>query len=515
MTINDSIKLLNLEYAKEHIERIEFEEIHYKQYINVYLKRELKYCTNYDDQSGELCGSININNFGYYTRQVFHHSNTIKRQNLTVHIPRYLCKTCGKTFSGKNSIDFMNSNLTKGTFLYIMEELKEPTTTFNRLSVTTGLSNTKITTIFDKYFRPIRMKLPTVLCIDEFYKGRYFSKKFAAVLTDWENNKVIDIIDSRWTRDLENYFEMIPIYERSNVEYLTCDFYPAYRDIAYRYFPNVRVVVDLFHLKQILNKTFKIRINQVLFMEVKKCTNEELQLLEDTSLSHISDNNKGYNYKFLKKFQRELFISNNKHKMFQLRNWKGIKTQMSHQDIIDRLLGLDPRLKGMYLIIQEFYDVLDQYAIHVAKKVYPGRKFSDEEAALITCDQQFVFKQQWDEASNELDIIFNKMATFETDIFIKHVKTFREWKPEIINSMIRDSRYNGRRFTNSNAESNNAIIKQILTNVKSIRNFDRFAKRAIYVINDGTPIKDKPDDLNKQSRCKGINSGKKYTIIKH
>jgi transposase len=506
--------MLNLEYARKHINKISCKEINHKQYIDIWLKREKKYCTNYDRKTGELCGSMNIKNSGYYNNKVFHYSNTIKKQELIVHIPRYKCLICGMTFSEVNTIAFLESNLTKGTFLYIMDELKEPTTTFTHLAKLTGLSTTKIIKVFDQYFRPTRRKLPEIICIDEFYKGRHFDKKFAAVLTDWQNNKVIDIVDSRRTHDLENYFERIPAYERNNVKYVTCDFYKTYRDITYRYFPNARVVVDTFHLKQLLNSTLKRRINKVLFRELKKYTEDELESLEQIKLSDLSDKDKGFNYKFIKKYQRELYISNSKCNMFKCFQWKGSNIERSHQDMVDIILSMDVRLKSMYLLIQEFYDILYQFRITVERKVYVGKKYNQDQVNLLKRHQQSRFIDNWNSASNELDIIFAKIDKFETKAFETNVATFRNWKTEILNSMILDKNYgDNTHFTNSNAESNNAIIKQVLCNSRCIKNFDRFSRHCMYVINKGTPIKAKPENLNNQTRCKGVNNGKKY--LKH
>ena len=83
-----------------------------------------------------------------------------------------------------------------------------------------NLSVTTVIKIFDKYVECRRLALPSILCFDEFYRSKKSKEKYAFVMADFMNNKIVDIFNSRHKDKLDKYFCDIPEKERNSVEYI-------------------------------------------------------------------------------------------------------------------------------------------------------------------------------------------------------------------------------------------------------------------------------------------------------
>lgn len=59
--------------------------------------------------------------------------------------------------------------------------------------------------------------------------------------------KVLDILYSIKSACLVEYFKSLDKSKRMNVKYLSCDMNKTFIDIAKKYFPNTKIVVDRYH----------------------------------------------------------------------------------------------------------------------------------------------------------------------------------------------------------------------------------------------------------------------------
>ena len=60
-------------------------------------------------------------------------------------------------------------------------------------------------------------------------------------------HKVLDILYSRKSACLVEYFKSLDKSKRMNVKYFSCDMNKTFIDIAKTYFPNAKIVVDRYH----------------------------------------------------------------------------------------------------------------------------------------------------------------------------------------------------------------------------------------------------------------------------
>lgn len=80
-----------------------------------------------------------------------------------------------------------------------------------------GVSSTRIMEIFDTFVRVKRHSLPRVLLIDEFHFSRNSKYKYPAILMNFENNLIIDIVESRTHDIMSDYLFKIDLEERKKV----------------------------------------------------------------------------------------------------------------------------------------------------------------------------------------------------------------------------------------------------------------------------------------------------------
>ena len=73
-------------------------------------------------------------------------------------------------------------------------------------------------------------------------------------LTDLEAGHIFDILADRRQRYLFEYFNSYPLKARNMVEYVTTDMYKPYINLAKKVFPNANIVVDKFHIVQLLTR---------------------------------------------------------------------------------------------------------------------------------------------------------------------------------------------------------------------------------------------------------------------
>ena len=88
-----------------------------------------------------------------------------------------------------------------------------------------GVSVSTVVDIFDRHVQIKRKTLTHILCFDEFYFNRHAKKKYAFMIMDFSKKYIIDIVESRWSEDLYDYFFHIPLEERNQVKYIIIDMY--------------------------------------------------------------------------------------------------------------------------------------------------------------------------------------------------------------------------------------------------------------------------------------------------
>ena len=307
-----------------------------------------------------------------------------------------------------------------------MELLKDPHITFKKVSQLLNISPTAaINTIYKNLPKhtPIR---PEALCVDEIYLGRNASKKYVAVLLNFETNEIVDIIFGRSKDALHSYFQKFTKQALDNVKYLSADMYEGYRFLTRHYFKKAKLCSDSFHIIQIINAMFNHQLKSI--MKQYDYSSLEYYLLKKKRfiLLKNSDSVDWYKQEYNHKLGYTVYY-------------------MKYREL---LFNINPMIK-------EIYDLKEAYI-------------------------QFNRLKDKDLIISQFDILISKFYGHSNQEISRVGRTLNKWKQEILNSF---TWFNGRRISNGPIESRNNIIKLLIRNAAGYPNFDHLKRRIIYCIN--------------------------------
>lgn len=108
-----------------------------------------------------------------------------------------------------------------------------------------------------KFFLPRNRQpksLTEHLAIDEYKSVKSVTAAMSCILMDNYKHTVVDVLENRTQAYLTNYFTRFSRAERLKVKTITMDMNGAFKNFLPRLFPNVIVIVDRFHIVQLMTK---------------------------------------------------------------------------------------------------------------------------------------------------------------------------------------------------------------------------------------------------------------------
>ena len=204
------------------------------------------------------CNSKNIVKNGARYRKIKYIPIQNYNVELELTIQRYICKDCKKTFSPSTNIVSDNSNISNNLKYTIALELKENislTSIANRYNI----SITSVQRIMDECYSNFKVNkeyLPETICIDEFKSVKNIDGAMSFVFADFQSKNIIDIVEDRRLHSLTEYFSRFSLEARNNVKYICMDMYTPYISLVNSIFPNAKIVIDKFHIVNLVNRAF-------------------------------------------------------------------------------------------------------------------------------------------------------------------------------------------------------------------------------------------------------------------
>ena len=327
MSITNSIlKLLNMkDYNLNFNENfIEERQINNKRCLVFlgYLKNNFEFCP--------LCGCINKNTIiKKGTRNSLIKIN--KHAELTTYLDltkqRYKCKNCNRKFYATTPEVDYRCHISNQVKLSVLNLAKETISKY-LIAKLNNVSDNTVQSIFDTVFYNdtiYKNYLPKAICIDEF---TFKKKTYAFNICNAKNGKTVDLILDRTTNNLDKYFSHYTEKARKRVKFVVMDMYNPYIDLIKKWFPTAKIIIDLFHIVQLLTKSLnKTRINVM---------NE-----------YKEDRNKFKNYwRLILKSRFDLDTGSwNKFRCF--------KNLMTETDVVDYLLSKDKNFLNTYDVYQD------------------------------------------------------------------------------------------------------------------------------------------------------------------
>ena len=105
-------------------------------------------------------------------------------------------------------------------------------------------------------FKVNKEHLPEAICIDEFKSVKNIDGAMSFVFADYQSKSIIDIVEDRRLHSLTEYFSRFSLEARNNVKYICMDMYTPYISLVNSIFPNAKIVLDKFHIVNLVNRAF-------------------------------------------------------------------------------------------------------------------------------------------------------------------------------------------------------------------------------------------------------------------
>lgn len=341
---------------------------------------------------------------------------------ITLDLPRYYCPSCNKTYT-HNIKTFASKSLTNVLKKKIVDKFAT-ICTFKSIAKEYNISLTEVINVFDETCPNLKAPFSEAICIDEFSNIRNSEFKFACVIIDFYTHKIIDILPSRTTPYLDEYFSKLPLKTRQKVKYVVTDMYDGYISAIKKWLPNATIAIDPFHYMEYLTEAVqsirrRILSDESLYFQDKSWMNTHWRLL--------TTNPKNY-----------------PNKMMTLKSGMTI----SYYDRVYKFVQQDNELQYAFLKVQDIFYELN--------------------------------KLKQDKASNCFNFIIDSLASSTSKEFVECSKTWNHYKEYIINSFIK---YKDRRLSNGPIEGINKRVKELKAVMSGYRNTKRFYKRIILVQN--------------------------------
>ena len=338
--------------------------------IKGYLFNNYEYCPN--------CGCINENTIikkGIDKCLIKINKISEMTSYLELNKQIYKCKNCNKKFTAKSNIISFGCRISNNVRLAILNCAKE----FMSKSLIARLYNVSDNTvqkIFDSVFyndTVYKTFLPKAICIDEF---TFKKKTYAFNICNARNGKTIDLVLDRTTNNLDKYFSHCTEKARKRVKFVVMDMYSPYIDLIKKWFPNAKIIIDLFHIVQLLTKSLnKTRIN-------------------------VMNQNKDDSTKF-KRYWRLILKSRFDLDTSCWKKFRCFKNLMTEVDVVDYLLSKDK-------FFENSYDLYQDILYHLQHRDYKG--FSQ------------VINQKYKDISKQLQTTLNTLKKYS-----KYIKNTLEY----------------------------------------------------------------------------------------
>ena len=323
------------------IEMLELKDNNIKFYENCYYKQEIKGVTHkifegylsYQPEYCDKCGILFDEDFekhGFITSNIKIPDVSGYKTILKLHKQRYLCKHCNKAFTLKTNIVDYGCFISKNTKWKIAKDLKEKRSEKD-IAIANNVSPNTVERIMDSYYNTNKLYknyLPEVLSFDEFKSVKSADGAMSFNLCNGKTGKIIDIVENRQLNYLLKYFSYYTHQARCNVKFIIIDMYSPYISLILKLFPNASIIIDKFHLVQLISRSLnKTRIN--IMKKDKK------------------------NYNKLKRYWKLLLKSRDELDCSHWRKFTCFNELMTEIDVVNYLTEINEELNNTYQLYQD------------------------------------------------------------------------------------------------------------------------------------------------------------------
>lgn len=322
-------------------EMLELKDDNIKFYENCYHKEKIKGIYHkvfegiltYKPTCCEKCGVLFDNNFekhGFITSNIKIPDVAGFKTILRLKKQRYLCKHCGKAFTLRDNVTDYGCFISKNTKWKIANDLR------NKISEKDIAKNNNVSTntverIMDSYYDTQKLYknyLPNVLSFDEFKSVKSADGAMSFHMCNGETGQTIDIVEDRKLLSLLKYFGYYSFKARKSVKFIIIDMYSPYVSLIQKMFPNAQIIIDTFHLVQLISRS-----------------------LNKTRIQVMKNNKAAYNK--MKRYWRLILKDRNELDYFNWKRFTCFSNLTTEIDVVNYILDQSIELKTTYYKYQE------------------------------------------------------------------------------------------------------------------------------------------------------------------
>lgn len=321
-----NIKLIDNFYKMEKIDNIDYKIIEAK------LSYEPLYCSK--------CGCV-FDNDNTYEKNGFKTSDILMLDVanygciLRLHKQRFICHSCNKKFFATTKIVdegcFISNQVKHAIALELKNKISE-----KDIAKRYRVSPNTVERIIDSYYETKKLykhHLPEVLSFDEFKSVKSADGAMSFHMVDGKTGKTIDIVEDRRLKSLLTYFSYYTHKARSKVKLIVIDMYSPYISLIKVMFPNAEIIIDKFHLTQLISTA----LNKTRIMLMKKDKK---------------------NYNKLKRYWRLILKPRNELDISKWRKYRCFDSLMTQQDVVNYLINTSEKLRQTYEVYQNILSAI-------------------------------------------------------------------------------------------------------------------------------------------------------------
>ena len=280
---------------------------------------------------------------------------------LSLNKQRYYCNHCNKTFTCTTNVVNYGCNISNNTKHSIAVDLTKKRSEKD-IAIDNNVSPNTVERIIDSYYeldsKVYKNTLPQVLSFDEFKSVKSADGAMSFHICNAKNGKTIDIVEDRRLNSLIKYFSRYSRSSRMNVKYIVIDMYAPYISLIKMMYPNAQIVIDKFHLIQLISRA----LNKTRIRVMKK--------------------NKD-NYNKLKNYWKNILKSRFELDCYSWKRYKCFKDLTTEQDIVDYLVSLDKEFEETYQVYQDLLYAFQNNNINVLENTL-NTKYNNISEYMVT-----------------------------------------------------------------------------------------------------------------------------------
>ena len=198
---------------------------------------------------------------------------------------RFICKVWNKSFSTKTTEFRKYSNISKNLRAGVIKKLSKELT-MKEIDESNAISINTVQRVQYELSKTLDKpkSLPAYMCFHELSSTSDSVSNISFVYSNALTHQIQNILQGRTNNIIKNYFLYYSYKERCDVKAIVIDMNSGYKCLIRELFPNAKIIIDRFHIVQLVNRSFnKYRISymnsikdkdKVLYRQLEKSSYE-------------------------------------------------------------------------------------------------------------------------------------------------------------------------------------------------------------------------------------------------